>query len=195
MRYGYARVSTKGQQREGNSLQDQEQKLRAAGAEEIYSDSFTGTTMDRPQFTALLSRLQSGDELMVTKLDRLARSATKGVECIRGLSEKGVVVNILNMGRIDDTSVGKLVLTIMMAFAEYERDMIVERTQAGKAVARMQPDFHEGRPRKYTEKQLAHALELLTDHSYTQVESMTGISKSTLIRAMRRKKLTKQPIH
>ena len=73
------------------------------------------------------------------------------------------------MGRIDDTSVGKLILTIMMAFAEYERDMIVERTQAGK--------------------QLAHALELLTDHSYTQVESMTGISKSTLVRALRRKKL------
>ena len=190
MRYGYARVSTKGQQHEGNSLQDQEQKLRAAGAEEIYSDSFTGTTMDRPQFSALLSRLQAGDELMVTKLDRLARSATKGVECIRSLAEKGVVVNILNMGRIDDTSVGKLVLTIMMAFAEYERDMIVERTQAGKAVARMKPDFHEGRPRKYTEKQLTHALELLTDHSYTQVESMTGISKSTLIRAMRKKKLT-----
>ena len=65
MRYGYARVYTKGQQREGNSLQDQEQKLRAAGAEEIYSDSFTGTTMDRPQFSALLSRLQAGDELMV----------------------------------------------------------------------------------------------------------------------------------
>ena len=53
----------------------------------------------------------------------------------------------------------------------------------------MQPDFHEGRPRKYTEKQLAHALELLTDHSYTQVESMTGISKSTLIRAVRKNKL------
>ena len=169
MRYGYARVSTKGQQREGNSLQDQEQKLRAAGAEEIYSDSFTGTTMDRPQFSTLLSRLQAGDELMVTKLDRLARSATKGVECIRNLAEKGVVVNILNMGRIDDTSVGKLVLTIMMAFAEYERDMIVERTQA--------------------EKQLAHALELLSDHSYTQVESMTSISKSTLVRAVRRKTL------
>lgn len=189
MRYGYARVSTKGQQREGNSLHDQQQNLRAAGAEEIYSDSFTGTTMDRPQFTALLNRLQAGDELMVTKLDRLARSATKGVECIRSLAEKGVAVNILNMGRIDDTSVGKLVLTIMMAFAEYERDMIVERTQAGKAIARMQPDFHEGRPRKYTEKQLAHALELLNDHSYTQVESMTGISKSTLIRAKRKEKL------
>ena len=189
MRYGYARVSTKGQQREGNSLHDQQQNLRAAGAEEIYSDSFTGTTMDRPQFTALLNRLQAGDELMVTKLDRLARSATKGVECIRSLAEKGVAVNILNMGRIDDTSVGKLVLTIMMAFAEYERDMIVERTQAGKAIARMQPDFHEGRPRKYTEKQLAHALELLNDHSYTQVESITGISKSTLIRAKRKEKL------
>ena len=146
-------------------------------------------TMDRPQLPALLSRLQAGDELMVTKLDRLARSATKGVECISSLAEKGIVVNILTMGRIDDTSVGKLILNIMTAFAEYERDMIVERIQAGKAAARLQPDFHKGRPRKYTEKQRVHALELLSNHSYTQVESMTGISKSTLVRAVRRKKL------
>lgn len=160
MRYGYARVSTKGQQREGNSLQDQEQKLLAAGAEEIYFDSFTGTTMDRPQFTALLSRLQAGDELMVTKLDRLARSATKGVECIRSLSEKGVVVNILNMGRIDDTSVGKLVLTIMMAFAEYEREYD-RGTHAGRE-GRLRgcgPIFMRAGRGNIPKNSLAHALD------------------------------------
>ena len=74
----------------------------------------------------------------------------------------------------------------MLAFAEYERGMIVERTQTGKAVARQNPNFREGRPKKYTKCQLQHAMELLdSGHSYKQVENMTGISKSTLIRARR----------
>ena len=71
----------------------------------------------------------------------------------------------------------------MLAFAEFERDMIIERTQEGKAIARRQPDFREGRPRLYSRKQIQHALELLQDHSYRQVTELTGISKSTLIRA------------
>lgn len=71
----------------------------------------------------------------------------------------------------------------MLAFAEFERDMIIERTQEGKAIARRQPDFREGRPRLYNKKQIQHALELLKDHSYRQVTELTGISKSTLIRA------------
>ena len=74
----------------------------------------------------------------------------------------------------------------MLAFAEFELDMIVERTQEGKAIARKQPDYREGRPRLYGRKQIKHALELLEDHSYKQVTGMTGISKSTLIRAKKR---------
>lgn len=186
MIYGYARVSTKGQQREGNSLTDQENKLKEAGAEMIVADSFTGTKMDRPQFSALMERLQPGDTLIVTKLDRFARTATDGAQSVRELVGRGVTVNILNMGIADNTPMGKLMVTILLAFSEYERDMIVERTQTGKAIAREKEGFTEGRPPRYTTVQINHALSLLTDHSYSQVEALTGISKSTLIRARRK---------
>lgn len=147
MIYGYARVSTKGQDRYGNSLQDQEAKLTAAGCTCIYHDSFTGTKMDRPQFTALLSILQPGDTLVVTKLDRFARTAADGAKTVQDLLSKGVQVNILNMGKADNTPMGKLLITVLLAFAEFERDMIVERTQAGKAVAKANnPDWKEGHP-------------------------------------------------
>lgn len=73
--------------------------------------------------------------------------------------------------------------------AEFERDMIVERTQEGKAIAKQNPDFREGRPKKYKRAQIEHALELLDSNSYSQVEQLTGISKSTLIRAKRKNKI------
>lgn len=74
---------------------------------------------------------------------------------------------------------------ILLSFAQFERDMIVERTQEGKAIARQNPDFKEGRPHKYSRTQINHAMELLEGYSYKEVEQMTGISKSTLIRAKR----------
>jgi DNA invertase Pin-like site-specific DNA recombinase len=76
----------------------------------------------------------------------------------------------------------------MFAFAEFERDMIVERTQEGKAIARMNPNFREGRPRKFSPVQIQHALSLLEDYSYKQVEAMTGISVPTLSRARQRQR-------
>ena len=103
---------------------------------------------------------------------------------MRTLFERGVRVHILNMGLIENTLTGNLILTVMLAFAEYERGMIVERTQTGKMVAKQNPNYREGRPRKYTACQLDHALNLLKcGNSYKQVEAMTGISKSTLVRA------------
>ena len=80
----------------------------------------------------------------------------------------------------------------MLAFAEFERDMIVERTQAGKAVAKQNPDFKEGRPKVYGKKQIEHALSLLESHTYKEVEQLTGISKSTLIRARRTSTISKE---
>ena len=188
MIYGYARVSTKGQAKDGNGLDVQKAALEAAGAEDIYEEAFTGTKKDRPVLNKLLNELQQGDTLVVTKLDRIARSASQGAELVKGLLEKGVTVRILNMGILDDTPAGKLVTTVMFAFAEFERDMIVERTQEGKAVARMNPNFREGRPRKYSPVQIQHALSLLEDYSYKQVESMTGISVPTLSRARKRQR-------
>lgn len=186
MVYGYARVSTKTQAKDGNSLEVQENALRAAGATEIYADAFTGTKSRRPELDKLLEVMQSGDTLKVTKLDRIARSATQGIEMIQSLLDKGVTVHVLNMGMMDNTPTGKLVRNVMLAFAEFERDMIVERTAEGKAIAKQNPDFKEGRPPKYGRAQLNHAMELLEQYSYKQVEEMTGISKSTLLRAKRK---------
>ena len=183
MIYGYARVSTKTQAKDGNSLEAQEEALRVAGAAEVYKDAFTGTTTDRPQFDALMSKLQPGDTMAVTKLDRIARSASEGSQMVQKLIEKNISVHVLNMGKMDNTPTGKLICQIMFAFAEFERDMIVERTQEGRAIARKHPNYHEGRPKKYSSKQIEHALELLENHSYTQVTELTGISKATLARA------------
>ncbi len=121
--------------------------------------------------------------MIVTKLDRVARSATQGIELVNSLLNKGVTVHILNMGIMDNTPTGKLIRTIMLAFAEFERDMIVERTQEGKAIAKQNPNFTEGRPKKFGREQIELALSLLGENSYKQVEAKTGISKSTLIRA------------
>lgn len=146
MIYGYARVSTAGQARDGNSLMDQERMLRAAGCDEVVRESYTGTKIERPEFTVLLERLEAGDRLVVTKLDRFARTAGDGIKAIEGLLNRGVSVHILNMGLIDNTPTGRLMVTMLLAFAQFERDMIVERTSAGKAVAREREGYREGRP-------------------------------------------------
>lgn len=184
---GYARVSTRGQARDGNSLEYQEEQLRSAGAEKIYIDTYTGKVADRPELDKLKKKLQSGDTLVVTKLDRVARSVAAGSELIDELNNRGVKVNILNMGIIDDTPTGKLLRNVMLSFAEFERDLIVQRTQEGKEIAKRKPGYREGRPRKYSKKQLEHAMELLKDNSYSQVAEMTGISVSTLTREKNRR--------
>ena len=185
MIFGYARVSTKGQAKDGNSLEAQEKALREAGAQKIYADVFTGTKTDRPEFDKLMDNLQEGDTIIVTKLDRFARSMSQGSELVSKLIDKGIRVYILNIGIMDNTPSSKLIRNVFFAFAEFERDMIIERTQEGKAIAKQSADFREGRPKKYSKKQMEHALGLLENYSYKQVEDMTGISKSTLIRAKR----------
>ena len=151
MIYGYARVSTRKQAKDGNSLEDQEAKLRESGAAEVYKEFYTGTKLDRPAFDELMRVLKPGDTLMVTKLDRFARTTPEATRLIRELTERGIKVHVLNMGVADNTPMGKLMVTILFAFAEYERDMIVERTSTGKDVCRERGTLVEGRPRKESE--------------------------------------------
>ena len=159
-------------------------RLSLAGAEKIYTDAYTGTQTHRPELDKLIGVLQDGDTIVVTKLDRIARSLRQGIDLIDSLVEKGVAVNVLNMGKIDDTPTGKLIRNVMLSFAEFERDMIMQRTREGREVARQNPNHREGRKPIYTEEQISHALDLLNgSYSYTDVVKMTGISKSTLIRA------------
>lgn len=173
----------------GQDLEAQIQQLEQNGASTIYKEKFTGTKTDRPQFNELLSVLKEGDILMVTKLDRFARSASQGSELVKELIAKGVKVHILNNGLLDNTPASKLIKNIFFAFAEFERDMIVERTHEGKVIAKQNPNYREGRKPTYTKAQLEHALDMLSSHSYNQVAEKAGISKSTLIRAMKKRKV------
>lgn len=183
MIYGYARVSTASQGLNGNSLEDQERQLKTAGCEQVCHDVYTGTKMDRPEFTKLVGKLQIGDRLVVTKLDRFARTAAGGIETIRKLLDRGVAVHILNMGLIDNTPTGRLMVTMLLGFAEFERDMIIERTSAGKAVARANnPEWRDGRKeiemdkdrfQKFREKQKKGDMTVL------ECCAELGISKAT----------------
>ena len=191
MIYGYARVSTAGQAKDGNSLNDQIQKLEKEGAKEIIEEYYTGTTTDRPKFSELIGRLQNGDTLIVTKLDRFARSVGQGVTLIQELIDRGVTVKVLNIGKMSNNPTDKLLMNIMLAFAQFERDMIVERTQEGKRIAKGRPGFKEGRPR-LSKKQTDYAMELLArGMSYKEVSEKLGISKSTLVRRRREWKAVK----
>jgi DNA invertase Pin-like site-specific DNA recombinase len=173
-------------------LEAQEEALLAAGADKVYKEAFTGTRVDRPELQKVLSELKTGDTLIVTKLDRIARSAAKGSELVTDLLNRGVKVHILNMGLLDNSPAGKLVLTVMLAFAEFERDLIVDRTQEGRIMARLNnPDYREGRKTKYTKRQIENALQMLRTNSYREVESITGISKSTLVREKRKAVISK----
>lgn len=181
MIYGYARVSTKGQAKDGNSLEAQDKALREAGAEKIYCDSFTGTKLTRPEFDKLKALLQEGDTLIVTKLDRFARSVTQGIEMIEELIVKGVTVHILNLGIMDNSPTGRLIRNVMLSFAEFERDMIVERTQEGKAIAREKGIRVDGRPMKVVPpEELEKFRKLQKGGELTVVEccKQLGISRS-----------------
>lgn len=184
---GYARVSTKGQQAYGNSFEEQHKILAENGCQDVFEEQFTGKTTDRPVLKSLLHRLNAGDTLMVTRLDRLARNVSEGIELVRELFCRQIKVHVLNVGLLEDTAMGNFFIATLLAVAELERSMIVERTQAGKEIARMRKGFKEGRP-PTPEAKIKHAIELLKDHSYSDVVSMTGISKSTLIRWRRKEK-------
>lgn len=176
MKYGYARVSTTDQK-----LENQLEALKIAGADKIYQEKFTGTTTERPEFTKLLQQLNPDDTLIVTKLDRFARNTREALDIIQDLFNREIKVNILNMGLIDNTPTGQLIFTIFSAFAQFERDMIVTRTQEGKAYAkRNDPHFREGRPQTYTDEQMRLAYQLRQQGmTYKMIARKTGISERT----------------
>ena len=188
MIYGYARVSSTGQELYGSSLDAQEDQLRKAGATVIYREAFTGTKAHRPQLDALFSVLQEGDTLIFSKLDRVARSAKSGLDLIDSLLAKGIAIEILNMGKFDSTPMGKLMRTVAFAFAEFERDMIVQRTSEGKAIARQRPDYKEGRKSVQYDADL---FKILNDRvnsqeiTATEAASLLGVSRAKWYRIVK----------
>lgn len=183
MIFGYTRVSTR-KQVEGYGLEVQKNEILSKyPTATIIDEQYTGTRLDRPIFNELLDSLQADDILVVSKLDRFARNTVEGIKVVEQLFKKKVAIHILNIGLLEDTPMGRFFLTTMLAVAELERNMIVERTQTGKELARLRCDYKEGRPKKYTDEELSNAIFLLSFHSYREVVTITGISKSTLVRA------------
>ncbi|KLO66553.1 recombinase family protein [Enterococcus cecorum] len=131
----------------------------------IYFEKITGTKSNRPEFQKLLQEIQTGDTLVITKMDRFVRSTQDALNTIKFLFEKGVKINVLNLGIIENTSTDRLIFTIFSAFADFERDLIVERTQASKEIAKQRPGFREGRPKKFSQQQINLAMQLLETHS------------------------------
>lgn len=190
MIYGYARVST-AQQDYATQIAD----LKKAGASKIFKDKYTGTTANRPEFDKLMTSIKDGDTLIVTKLDRLARNTQDALNIVKKMNAEGVILRVLNIGTIDNSPSGRLIFTVFSAFAEFERDLIVSRTQEGKAWAKANnPNFHDGMPRKYTEEQIDFAWKLHTQNhmSYSEISKKLGISKATIYRRFRELRNVKQ---
>jgi DNA invertase Pin-like site-specific DNA recombinase len=187
MKAGYARVSTYDQ-----NLSLQLDALEQAGCKKIYQDQISSMKADRPGLKDALAYLRSGDILVVCRLDRLGRSLKHLIEMVNGLEERGIGFQSLQESIDTTTSGGRLVFHIFGALAEFERNLIQERTQAGLQAARAR-GRKGGRPKALDETKTALLYQLYDEkrHSIQDICGVLGISKSTLYAYLdRRKELT-----
>ena len=177
---GYARISTTQQ-----SHASQVEALRDAGCTIIVRETASGAKTERPRLADLMSDLSSGDTLVVVRLDRLARSLRHLIDLVQTLDDRGVALVSLN-DQIDTTTAsGKLIFHLFGAMAEFERNLIQERTQAGLEAARA-AGRTGGRPHSLTDAQLEKARQWLKTKTMTQEEAAgaLGVARSTLSRSL-----------
>ena len=180
MNIGYARVSTQDQ-----NLDLQNDALKGAGCEKIYTDKMSGAKTDRPGLEKILGFIRKGDTLVVWKLDRLGRSLKHLIQVMQLLDGRGVYFRSVQESLDTSTPGGKLIFHVFGALAEFERDIIRERTLAGLAAARSRGRVG-GRPRKLSKKQVEMAKNLMNDISIPIAEicETLGVSKATLYRSV-----------
>src|SRR5215211_175936 len=183
MDIGYARVST-GEQ----TLNLQLDALNAAGCGTIYQETASGAKADRPLLEDVLSYLRKGDTLVVWRLDRLGRSLEHLIDVVAALAERGIGFRSLTEQIDTTTSGGKLIFHVFGALAEFERDLIRERTHAGLAAARARGRLG-GRPKKLTDAKQLELARALYDGDQTDIATICatlGISRATLYRSLKR---------
>ncbi|MCF7824817.1 MAG: recombinase family protein [Candidatus Marinimicrobia bacterium] len=178
MNIGYARVSTQDQ-----NLDLQNDALKAAGCENIYTDKMSGAKTKRPGLEEILGFIRKGDTLVVWKLDRLGRSLKHLIQVMQLLDERGIYFKSVQESLDTSTPGGKLIFHVFGALAEFERDIIRERTLAGLAAARAR-GRKGGRPRKLSKKQVEMAKKLMNDRTIPidEICKTMGVSKATLYR-------------
>ena len=175
--FGYARVST-----EQQNLDRQLDALKKYGVDIIYNEKMTGTKRDRPELSKLLERITDGDTVVIESLSRLGRSTKDLIELTELFQSKGVHLVSLKEAIDTSTSTGKLLFTLMSAIAQFERDVIADRTREGLRSARARGRLG-GRPKiNQTQVQRAVKLYMTKQYSIREIEEMTGVKKSTLYR-------------
>lgn len=186
---GYARVSTLDQ-----NLHLQEDALKKAECDRIFSDTKSGKDALREGLEEALEYLRPGDTLVVWKLDRLGRSLKDLIEIVQTLQGKGIGFKSLQESIDTTTPGGKLVFHVFAALAEFERDIIRERTHAGLTAARAR-GRQGGRPRKMDEKKMKAAQKLLSDpkKSISEICRILGIARSTLYRHRGKENVREEP--
>lgn len=181
MKIGYARVSTKDQ-----NLDLQIEALEKAGCEKIYQEKISGATKNRPELDDMISNLRKDDEVYVWRLDRLGRSLKHIIDLVLSLNEKGVVIKGISDGVDTSTMSGRLFLNIMASLAEYERELIRERTNAGLQSARARGRTG-GRPKGFTKETVSKLLvmrSLYKDYSKRpeEIYKALGLTRATYYR-------------
>ncbi len=178
MNIGYARVSSQDQ-----NLDLQNDALKDAGCENIYTDKMSGAKTNRPGLEEILGFIRKGDTLVVWRLDRLGRSLKHLIQVLNQLDERGVYFKSIQESLDTSTPGGKLIFHVFGALAEFERDIMRERTMAGLAAARVR-GRKGGRPRKLSKKQVEMAKKLMGDQSIPidEICKTMGVSKATLYR-------------
>lgn len=185
MKIGYIRVSTNQQQ---DSLEAQHQALKTYGCEKIYTDQTSGTRADRPGLKAALAYAREDDSIVITRLDRLGRSTVDILRTVQDLDNRGIMIEALDTQLDTRTPAGKLVLSVLASMAEFERDLIVERTREGLAHARSQGRVGGRRPKLDETQQQAALAALASGMSEAQVAQTFGVSRSTITRLKRANK-------
>lgn len=185
MVYGYVRISTKKQEK-GFSVDEQTEKILSRYPDAVIIVETGQGNRYRPDFERLLRLVVPGDLIVTVDHTRFSRDTSAGLQTARDLMDRGVLIHFLSFGLLENTPMGRYVLAILFANAELEVAVITDRTQSGRKQAKKKPGYVDGRPPKYSKAKLKHALTLYETHTAKEVEELTGISKSTLLRAKRK---------